>query len=51
MPDKVKTRYRSPLRDAQAAATRSSVLDAARDLFSADGYAPTTVAEVRPTPG
>lgn len=47
MPGEVKTRsYRSPQRKAQAAATRSSVIDAARDLFSAKGYSATTVAEV-----
>lgn len=47
MPDPVKTRrYRSPLREEQAAATRRSVLLAARDLFAAEGYAGTAVAEV-----
>ena len=47
MPDGVKTRsYRSPQRRERAAATRLSVLAAARDLFQAKGYAATTVADV-----
>ncbi|MBM6398997.1 TetR/AcrR family transcriptional regulator [Phycicoccus sonneratiae] len=47
MPDPVKTRrYRSPRRAEQAAATRRAVLLAARDLFIAEGYAGTAVAEV-----
>jgi len=47
MPDQVKTRtYRSPKRREQAAATRLSVLAAARDLLQDKGYAGTTVAEV-----
>ena len=47
MPDPVKTRsYRSPQRRERAAATRLSVLAAARDLFQAKGYAATTVADV-----
>ncbi|HEY2225877.1 helix-turn-helix domain-containing protein [Actinomycetospora sp.] len=39
-------RYHSPRRAEQAAATRGAVLDAARDLFVAQGYAATTVADV-----
>jgi AcrR family transcriptional regulator len=47
VPDQVKTRsYRSPQRREQAAATRSSVLAAARDLFQDRGYAATTIADV-----
>ena len=47
MQDEVKTRrYRSPQRREQAAATRSSVLAAARDLFQDKGYAATAVADV-----
>jgi AcrR family transcriptional regulator len=47
MPNQVKTRgYRSPHRREQAAATRLSVLAAARDLFQDRGYAATTVADV-----
>lgn len=38
--------YRSPLRAAQAAATRAAVLDAAARLFEADGYAATTMAAI-----
>lgn len=47
VPDEVKTRsYRSPQRREHAAATRMSVLAAARELFQDRGYAATTVAEV-----
>jgi AcrR family transcriptional regulator len=35
--------YRSPLRDEQAAQTRTRILDAARVLFERDGFAGTTV--------
>jgi AcrR family transcriptional regulator len=38
--------YRSGLRAAQAAATRAAVLDAARRLFEANGYAVTTMAAI-----
>lgn len=38
--------YSSPLRRTQAAATRRAVLDAARDLFVAQGYGATTVEQV-----
>ena len=38
--------YHSPRRAEQAAATRRAVLDAARELFIAHGYAATTVAEI-----
>src|ERR1035437_553840 len=47
VPDQVKTRrYRSPQRRERAAATRLSVLAAARDLLQDRGYAGTTVADV-----
>jgi AcrR family transcriptional regulator len=39
-------RYSSPQRAEQAAATRRAVLAAARELFVANGYAATTVAEI-----
>jgi AcrR family transcriptional regulator len=39
-------RYHSPRRAEQAVATRRAVLEAARELFIADGYAATTVAGV-----
>ncbi len=38
--------YRSPRREAQAAATRGAVLAAARELFVARGYSATTVAQI-----
>ncbi len=38
--------YSSPLRDAQARHTRRRILDTARDLFLADGYAATTIEEI-----
>ncbi len=45
--DQVKPRaYRSPRRQAQAAATRAAVLEAARALFTERGYAATTVSAV-----
>jgi len=45
--DAVKSRrYRSPRRDEQARRTRSSILAAARRLFSEQGYAGTTVAAI-----
>ena len=48
----VKTRsYRSPRRQEQAAATRRSVLRAARDLFTRDGYAATTVTAIAAAAG
>lgn len=41
-----KRRYSSTLRQGQAAATRRAVLDAARELFLAQGYAATTLDEI-----
>ena len=38
--------YHSPLREAQAQATRQAVLDAARSLFGTRGVAATTIAEI-----
>jgi len=47
MPDSVKSRtYRSPRRDEQARQTRTSIMAAARRLFSKQGYAATTVAQI-----
>jgi AcrR family transcriptional regulator len=48
VPDVVKTRrpYRSALRTEQAAATRQAVLEAARELFTAQGYRATGVAAI-----
>jgi AcrR family transcriptional regulator len=42
----VKQKYHSPLREAQAAASRSAVLAAARDLFLTQGYGATTLDQV-----
>src|SRR5438045_9641034 len=39
-------RYVSPLRRAGATRTRQAVLDAARELFTAQGYTATTVDEI-----
>jgi AcrR family transcriptional regulator len=41
-----KRRYRSPLREAQAAATRARILDTALDTFLERGYAGTSVVAV-----
>jgi AcrR family transcriptional regulator len=38
--------YHSPRREQAAAATREAILDAARELFAARGYACTTVAQI-----
>jgi AcrR family transcriptional regulator len=38
--------YRSPLREEQAARTRHRIVDAAAELFSAQGYAGTTMGEI-----
>lgn len=47
VPDPVKSRsYSSAKRSEQAAATRGAVLAAARDLFTTQGYADTTVTDV-----
>ena len=41
-----KRRYRSPLREAQAAATRARILDASLDAFAEGGYSGTSVAAI-----
>ena len=46
-----KRRYHSPLRDAQAAATRARILEAALDEFVARGYPGTSVAAIARTAG
>src|SRR5262245_26084593 len=46
-----KRRYRSPLREAQAAATRARILDAALQELSAGGYAATSVAAIAKAAG
>jgi AcrR family transcriptional regulator len=43
---KPKRPYESPRRQAQAAATRRDILDAAQRLFEANGYPATTMAEI-----
>ena len=43
--------YRSELRQQQAQATRTRVLEAAAELFAADGYARTTLAKIAKTAG
>ncbi len=43
---KPKRRYRSPRREIQAEATRTAILDAARALFTTDGWASTTIAAI-----
>ena len=40
------TPYVSPLREAQAAQTRARILDAAVELFGANGYAGTSLAKI-----
>jgi AcrR family transcriptional regulator len=42
----VKRRYRSPLRQAQAEATRQRILDAGLELFAKRGYAATSIARI-----
>lgn len=44
-------RYRSPLREQQAAQTRRAVVDAARDLFAANGWAATGMRDVATAAG
>jgi AcrR family transcriptional regulator len=47
MAERVKSRrYHSPRRQEQAAATRLAILEAAKDRFERDGYAPTTMAAI-----
>lgn len=51
MTDPVKRSYRSPRREAQAARTRSAVLDAARELFLRQGYAGAAIGEIATAAG
>ncbi|MET0767180.1 MAG: helix-turn-helix domain-containing protein [Aeromicrobium sp.] len=52
MPDSVKTRrYRSPARAEQSERTRVAILTAARELFTTQGYARTTVRQVADAAG
>lgn len=51
MAEAVKRRYRSELRRAQAEQTRARILDAAGDLFEANGYTGTTVRQVAEAAG
>ena len=46
MADKVKRRYESPRRKAQADATKRDILAAAQRLFERQGYAATTMAAI-----
>src|SRR3954454_24934520 len=46
MVDKVKRRYESPRRRAQADATKRDILAAAQRLFERQGYGPTTMAAI-----
>src|SRR6186997_3204021 len=46
MADKVKRRYESPRRRAQADATKRDILAAAQRLFERQGYAATTMAAI-----
>ena len=46
MADKVKRRYESPRRRAQADATKRDILAAAQRLFERQGYAPTKMADI-----
>lgn len=51
MTGRVKKQYESPLRQEQARETRLRIVTAARDLFVAQGYGRTTMAEVARTAG
>jgi AcrR family transcriptional regulator len=51
MPSRGPRAYRSELREQQAQATRRRVLDSAAELFSADGYARTTMAKIAASAG
>src|SRR6186997_942122 len=44
-------KYDSPRRQEQARETRQRIIDAARDLFVAQGYGHTTISEVASTAG
>jgi AcrR family transcriptional regulator len=47
----VKRRYHSPRRQEQARETRRRIINAAHDLFVANGYGRTTIAEIAKTAG
>lgn len=49
--EKAPRAYRSELRQQQAEATRTRILEAAADLFAADGYARTTLAKIAAAAG
>jgi AcrR family transcriptional regulator len=49
VPVKTKRRYRAPKREVQADETRRRILTAARQLFSTQGYAATTLARIAST--
>jgi AcrR family transcriptional regulator len=51
MSNKTSRAYRSELRQQQAEQTRSRVLEAAADLFGAEGYARTTLAKIAAAAG
>ncbi len=52
MSDSVKPRpYRSPAREEQARRTRQAILTAARELFTEQGYAATTIAQIAAAAG
>jgi AcrR family transcriptional regulator len=46
MEPRVKRRYESPVRAARAAATRQRIVEAAAELFVANGYGPTTIRDI-----
>ena len=50
-PKSISRTYRSELREQQAQATRQRVLEAAAELFAADGYARTTMAKIAAAAG
>ena len=50
-PTSISRTYRSELREQQAQATRQRVLEAAAELFAADGYARTTMAKIAAAAG
>jgi len=54
LPESISTKtrnYRSELRQQQAEQTRSRVVEAAAELFAADGYARTTLAKIAAAAG
>lgn len=51
MTDQVKRQYRSPQRSRRAAATQAAILEAARDQFTAKGYAAASVGDIAAAAG